>query len=75
MQSSLDDVKSFLKLRDDPRNDIRKKMSWVDNLLKPVVSEYCKGEVLRDSAEFLYELNEIETDGQTEDMNLIGRWM
>ena len=152
MQSSLDDVKSFLKLRDDPRNDIRKKIkaavcsyatdgllskedvfaitgltkkggtshghefvvkkthmyllfkihklsqeeisqkvipptrmvtsgvggptfrlgTFLDNLLKPVVSEYCKGEVLRDSAEFLYELNKIETDGQTEDMNLIG---
>ena len=46
--------------------------TFLDGLLKPIVSEYCKGEVLKDSTEFLMELNEIETSGQTQGIELIG---
>ena len=46
--------------------------TFLDNLLKPVVNDYCKGEVLKDSTDFLVELNEMEKAGHTERMKFIG---
>ena len=46
--------------------------SFLDSLLKPIVQQYCKGEVLRDSTEFLSELKKMETEGLSRNFNLIG---
>ena len=45
--------------------------TFLDNLLKPVVNDYCKGEVLRDSADFLMELDKIEKSGHSKEIQLI----
>ena len=39
--------------------------TFLDDLLKPVVADYCKGDIIKDSAEFLMGLNEMEKEGQT----------
>ena len=46
--------------------------TFLDNLLKPVVNDYCKVEVLKDSTDFLVELSEMEKAGHTERMKFIG---
>ena len=46
--------------------------TFLDNILKPVVSEYCKGEVLKDSADFLSEIDKMEKSGQTQKFKFIG---
>ena len=46
--------------------------TFLDALLKPVVKEYCAGEVLRDSTEFLMELRGMEKCGMTKNLKLIG---
>ena len=46
--------------------------TFLDNLLKPVVMEYCKNEVVKDSTEFITELRKIENDGTATTTNLIG---
>ena len=46
--------------------------TFLDNLLKPIVGEYCNGEVLRDSADFLLELNKMDQCGLTNGVKLMG---
>ena len=45
---------------------------FIDSLLKPVVQQYCHGELIKDSTDFLVELKEMESSGLTKRMNLIG---
>ena len=45
---------------------------FLDSLLKPVVQQYCHGELIRDSTDFIVELKKMERNGITKRMNLIG---
>ena len=45
---------------------------FLDSLLKPVVQQYCEGELIRDSTDFLIELKKMESSGISKRMNLIG---
>ena len=45
---------------------------FLDSLLKPVVQQYCSGELIRDSTDFLIELKAMEESGKTKRMNMIG---
>ena len=45
---------------------------FLDMILKPVIQQYCKNELIRDSTDFLKELQKMEEDGKTTKMNFIG---
>ena len=45
---------------------------FLDSVLKPVVQEYCKGELVKDSTDFIKELIKMEGSGTSKSMNLIG---
>ena len=45
---------------------------FLDSVLKPVVQEYCKGELVKDSTDFIKELMMMEESGSSNSMNLIG---
>ena len=45
---------------------------FLDSVLKPVVDVYCKGEVVKDSTDFIKELMRMEKSGVSKSMNLIG---
>ena len=45
---------------------------FLDSVLKPVVDVYCKGELVKDSTNFIKELIDIENKGISKSMNLIG---
>ena len=44
----------------------------LDSLLKPVVQQYCQGELIRDSTDILIELKKMEDSGISKRMKLIG---
>ena len=46
--------------------------SFLDSLLKPIVQQYCRGEVLRDSTDFLIQLQKMETEGLSRNFNFVG---
>ena len=45
---------------------------FLDSVLKPVVQEYCKGELVKDSTDFIKELIKMEDGGTSKSLNLIG---
>ena len=46
--------------------------TFLDHLLKPVVLEYCKHELVKDSTDFIREVMNLEDKGITARMNMIG---
>ena len=45
---------------------------FLDSILKPVVDEYCKGELVRDSTDFIRELIKMEEDGTSRSIQFVG---
>ena len=45
---------------------------FLDSLLKPIVQQYCHGEVIKDSTDFLIELQKMESDGLSRSFNFVG---
>ena len=45
---------------------------FLDALLKPVVKIYCQGELIKDSTDFLVELQKLEQSGASKSMKYVG---